>query len=47
MEPMENSLSIVEVHLPSDCIAMVMVRAYRKQVMWSLASDFIGGTTIA
>jgi hypothetical protein len=41
-DPIGNSFSIVEIRLPSDCIAKVAAITYRKQVIWFLASDFIG-----
>jgi hypothetical protein len=40
-DPTENSLSVVEVRLPSDCIETVAART------WSLASLFIGELAVA
>jgi hypothetical protein len=45
-DPIE-AVSVAEVRLPSDCIATVPAQTYRKQVMWFLASDFIGALSFA
>jgi hypothetical protein len=47
MDPTENSLSIVEVHLPRDHIATVAARTYRKQVIGPVACYFIGELAVA
>jgi hypothetical protein len=40
-------LTAAEICLPLHCVATVAARIYRKQVMWSVASNFIGELAVA